>query len=78
MAATVAAQSGQSDDADKIRVMIVDDSVVIRGVLSNWISESRDCVVVGSHVNGRRAADDVANSQPTSSSSISKCRKWTV
>lgn len=64
MTATVAAQSGQSDDADKIRVMIVDDSVVIRGVLSNWISESRDCMVVGSHVNGRRAADDVANSQP--------------
>lgn len=47
-----------------IRVMIVDDSVFIRGILSNWLAESGDFQVVAVHANGRRAADDVTLSQP--------------
>ncbi|WP_210324116.1 protein-glutamate methylesterase/protein-glutamine glutaminase [Azorhizobium oxalatiphilum] len=49
---------------DPIRVMIVDDSVFIRGILSNWLSESADLRVVATHANGRRAVDDVLKSQP--------------
>ncbi|MCK0207938.1 chemotaxis response regulator protein-glutamate methylesterase [Starkeya koreensis] len=47
-----------------IRVMIVDDSVFIRGILTNWLTESGDFQVVAVHANGRRAADDVVHSQP--------------
>lgn len=49
---------------DPIRVMIVDDSVFIRGILSNWLSESSDFKVVATHANGRRAVDDVMKSLP--------------
>ncbi len=49
---------------DPIRVMIVDDSVFIRGILSNWLSESPDFKVVATHANGRRAVDDVMKSMP--------------
>ncbi|WAC29057.1 protein-glutamate methylesterase/protein-glutamine glutaminase [Ancylobacter sp. SL191] len=47
-----------------IKVMIVDDSVFMRGVLSNWFGESGEFQVVASHPNGRRAADDVQRAQP--------------
>ncbi|MGU3496928.1 chemotaxis response regulator protein-glutamate methylesterase [Xanthobacteraceae bacterium A53D] len=49
---------------DPIRVMIVDDSVFIRGILSNWLSEAADLKVVATHANGRRAVDDVLKSLP--------------
>lgn len=49
---------------DPIRVMIVDDSVFIRGILSNWLGESPDLRVVATHANGRRAVDDVQKSLP--------------
>ncbi len=47
-----------------IKVMIVDDSVFMRGVLSNWFGETDDFQVVATHPNGRRAADDVQRAQP--------------
>ncbi|MGX1309766.1 two-component system chemotaxis response regulator CheB [Amorphus suaedae] len=50
--------------AAPVRVMIVDDSTVIRSVLSKWISEVPELSVVASHVNGRRAADDIVRAQP--------------
>jgi len=49
---------------DRVRVMIVDDSLVIRGVISSWIGEVPDFHVVASHRNGRNAADDVTTSRP--------------
>lgn len=47
-----------------IKVMIVDDSVFMRGILSNWLGESGEFSVVAVHPNGRRAADDVQRAQP--------------
>lgn len=47
-----------------IKVMLVDDSVFMRGILNNWFAESGEFQVVAVHANGRRAADDVARSQP--------------
>ncbi|MEW5422262.1 chemotaxis response regulator protein-glutamate methylesterase [Amorphus sp. 3PC139-8] len=44
--------------------MIVDDSTVIRSVLKSWISETSDLTVVATHINGLRAVEDVARSQP--------------
>lgn len=47
-----------------IRVMVVDDSVVIRGLVGRWIDEDPQLAVVASHRNGRLAVDDVLRSNP--------------
>ncbi len=49
---------------DPIRVMVVDDSVVVRGLLSRWIDENKDLALVASHRNGRAAVDDIERSKP--------------
>ena len=50
--------------AKPIRVMIVDDSAVVRGLVSRWIEEEPGLEVVARHANGRLAVDDVASSAP--------------
>jgi len=49
-----------------IRVMIVDDSAVVRGLVSRWIGEEAGLETVARHANGRQAVEDVARSAPTS------------
>jgi two-component system chemotaxis response regulator CheB len=49
---------------DPIRVMVVDDSVVVRGLLGRWIDEDPNLAVVASHRNGRLAVDDLLRSNP--------------
>ncbi|WP_099557392.1 protein-glutamate methylesterase/protein-glutamine glutaminase [Hartmannibacter diazotrophicus] len=44
--------------------MVVDDSVVIRGLIGRWIDEERSLAVVASHRNGRLAVDDVKRANP--------------
>ena len=48
----------------QIKVMVVDDSVVIRGLIGRWISEDPSLILAGSHRNGRLAVEDVAKSRP--------------
>ncbi|WP_310621451.1 protein-glutamate methylesterase/protein-glutamine glutaminase [Flexibacterium corallicola] len=55
--------SGASADAS-IKVMIVDDSAVIRGLISRWIQEDPDMQVVATHRNGKLATDDIEKSDP--------------
>jgi two-component system chemotaxis response regulator CheB len=50
--------------AKPIRVMIVDDSAVVRGLVSRWIDEEPGLEVVARHANGRMAVEDVAKSAP--------------
>src|SRR4030066_2264374 len=50
--------------AKPIRVMIVDDSAVVRGLVSRWIEEESGLEVVARHANGRLAVEDVARSAP--------------
>ena len=50
--------------AKPIRVMIVDDSAVVRGLVSRWIEEEPGLEVVARHANGKLAVDDVARSAP--------------
>lgn len=50
--------------SDPIRVMVVDDSVVARGLISRWVDEDPSLSVVASHRNGKLAVDDVARSNP--------------
>ena len=47
-----------------IRVMVVDDSVVIRGLVGRWVDEDPNLAVVASHRNGRLAVEDVERSNP--------------
>ena len=49
---------------DRIRVMVVDDSVVIRGLLSRWVEADPALELVAAHRNGRLAVDDVMRSLP--------------
>jgi two-component system chemotaxis response regulator CheB len=56
---------GEPASADRpIRVMIVDDSAVVRGLVSRWIGEEPGLEVVACHANGRLAVEDVAASAP--------------
>jgi two-component system chemotaxis response regulator CheB len=56
--AQVAAQSGP------IRVMVVDDSVVIRGMISRWIEAEPDMIVTASMRTGRDAVNNVERALP--------------
>jgi len=47
-----------------VRVMIVDDSAVVRGLVARWIEEEPELEVVARHANGKLAVDDVARSAP--------------
>jgi two-component system chemotaxis response regulator CheB len=48
----------------RIRVMIVDDAVVVRGLMSRWLSTEADIEVVGIFRNGREAVDNVIRTRP--------------
>lgn len=56
--------TGANPNSDPIRVMVVDDAVVIRGLLSRWIDADAQLEVVGSHRNGKLAVDDIEKSNP--------------
>ncbi len=48
----------------KVRVMIVDDSVVVRGIFSKWLEPLNDIDVVAAHRNGKIAVDNIAKDKP--------------
>lgn len=43
--------------------MIVDDAVVVRGLMSRWLGEEKDIEVVGIFRNGREAVDNIIRTQ---------------
>ena len=47
-----------------IRVMIVDDAVVVRGLMTRWLTEAGGFDVVASHRTGRTAVDDMDRADP--------------
>src|SRR6201987_3547737 len=49
---------------EPIRVMVVDDSVVIRGLISRWIDAEPDMTVAASMRTGRDALNNVERSNP--------------
>ncbi|NVO16133.1 MAG: chemotaxis response regulator protein-glutamate methylesterase [Rhodoplanes sp.] len=49
---------------DRIRVMVVDDSVVVRGLIARWIEEQPDFEMVASLRTGREAVDQVERVDP--------------
>ena len=50
--------------AKPIKVMIVDDSAVVRGLVARWIEEEPGLEVVARHANGQLAVEDVERSAP--------------
>jgi two-component system chemotaxis response regulator CheB len=63
MSAALAASVSPSASA-RARVMIVDDSAVIRGLVSRWVTESGHFDVVGTASNGKLAIELVDRAQP--------------
>src|SRR2546430_6420570 len=49
---------------EPLRVMVVDDSVVIRGLISRWVSSEPDMVVAGSLRTGRDAVNQLERINP--------------
>jgi two-component system chemotaxis response regulator CheB len=49
---------------DGIRVMIVDDSVVVRGLVSRWVSEEPGLIAVGKFSNGLKALENLMEADP--------------
>ena len=49
---------------DAIRVMVVDDAIVVRTLLSRWIDEAPDLKLVAALRNGREAVDQFAQHDP--------------
>src|SRR6201999_1269891 len=49
---------------EPLKVMVVDDSVVIRGLISRWISAEPDMAVVGSLRTGLDAVNQVERIDP--------------
>ncbi|PCJ89134.1 MAG: chemotaxis response regulator protein-glutamate methylesterase [Hyphomicrobiales bacterium] len=47
-----------------IKVMIVDDAIVVRGLVGKWLDEEPDIEVVVKHRNGKDAVDDVVRADP--------------
>ena len=60
----IALERSQAGASSRIKVMIVDDAVVVRGLLTRWIEEQDDMEVVGSVQNGRIAVDRLKNLDP--------------
>ena len=48
-----ASSSPPPSPTDPIKVMVVDDAVVVRGLVGRWISEETDMKLVASHRSGR-------------------------
>ena len=50
--------------ATTIGVVVVDDSAVVRGLVSRWVNEDPDLTIVGKFANGKLAVDGLAASDP--------------
>lgn len=65
MSTTLAAPGGAVDSRSRsLRVMVVDDSAVIRGLISRWIEAEADMSVVASLRTGREAVEHVERFEP--------------
>ena len=62
--ALTSAPAPASTRHDKLRVMVVDDSVVIRGMISRWIGAEQDMEVVASLRTGLDAVNQLERINP--------------
>ncbi len=64
MSVAIAPNPTRAGFAQRIRVMIVDDAVVVRGLFARWIQEETDLEVVASLRTGREAVDQLTRADP--------------
>ena len=64
MANGVAATSGGRDPTGPVKVMVVDDSAVVRGLISRWLSELPGIRVVSGQHNGKAAVEAMSRVDP--------------
>jgi two-component system, chemotaxis family, protein-glutamate methylesterase/glutaminase len=64
MNVAIASQAPAATIARRIRVMVVDDAVVVRGLFARWISAEPDLEIVASLRNAREALDQVGTADP--------------
>lgn len=57
-------RSPSASNADAIRVMVVDDAVVVRGLIGRWVEEDPELVLAGSARDGRQAVADIVRLDP--------------
>jgi two-component system chemotaxis response regulator CheB len=63
MSAVLKASDHDAPLPDPVRVVVVDDSAVVRGLLSRWLAEESDIQLVASLSNGREAVDWIARNE---------------
>jgi two-component system chemotaxis response regulator CheB len=56
--------TASAQGTDAIRVLVVDDSSVIRGIVSRWIEAAAETTLFGSAVNGQDALERVKTDKP--------------
>jgi len=64
MIITAAASPGPTLAHDTIRVMVVDDAVVVRGMIARWVEAEPDLQIVASLRSGREAIEQVERVAP--------------
>jgi two-component system chemotaxis response regulator CheB len=62
--ADLSLQAASATGPDLIRVMVVDDSIVVRGLLARWIEAEAGLEIVASLRSGREAIDHLARVDP--------------
>ena len=60
----IAAVAPAADHHRSIRVLVVDDALVVRGIVSRWLQEESGVEVVATHRSAKNALDDLDRSQP--------------
>jgi two-component system chemotaxis response regulator CheB len=64
LAPTPAVAPGSAEDSGPLRVLIVDDAIVVRGLVSRWLNAEPDIEVVGALRNGQDAVDQIEAIDP--------------
>src|SRR6202046_3073564 len=62
--ALAGSSTANSTQQEPLRVMVVDDSAVIRGLIARWIEAEPDMVVVASLRTGRDAVNQIERANP--------------
>lgn len=62
--ANMATSAPASSNSQPIRAMVVDDAIVVRGLIGKWLDEEPDIQVVARHRNGKDAVDDLMKADP--------------
>jgi two-component system, chemotaxis family, protein-glutamate methylesterase/glutaminase len=64
MTVSAAPASGATQAGESIRVMVVDDAVVVRGMIARWLEAEPDLQIVASLRSGREAIEQVERAAP--------------